>query len=92
MIDGITLADAGEIFAYWSENPPVHLLVQVIARMLGWKPAERAPSSFSEIAAMAPPGLATVANGALGMPAPVLDIDALRTRNRARLANGRDRR
>jgi hypothetical protein len=91
MIDGMTLAEAGEIFAYWVENPPVHLMVQAIARMLGWKPAEKTSPSFPEIAAMAPPGLAIAANGSLGMPVPVLDIEALRARNRARLANSRNR-
>jgi hypothetical protein len=85
--DGMTLAEVGEIFAYWAENPPVYLMVQAIARMLGWKPAEKAPSRFPEIAAMAPPGLAIAANGSLGMPTPVLDIETLRRRNHARLAN-----
>lgn len=83
----MTLAEAGEIFAHWIDNPPVHVMVQVIARMLGWKPVEKTSPSFSDVAAMAPPGLAIVANGSLGMPAPVLDIEALRRRNRARLAN-----
>jgi hypothetical protein len=40
---------------------------------------------------MAPPGLAIAANGSLGMPASVLDIEALRARNLARLANSHDR-
>lgn len=84
----MTLAEAGEIFAYWAENPPTHLVVQTIARMLGWKPAAAAPPSPADMAAMAPPGLAIAANGSLGMPAPVLDIEALRARNRARLASG----
>jgi hypothetical protein len=83
-IDAMTLAEAGEIFDYWAENPPTHLIVQIIARMLGWKPASAAPPPLADIAAMAPPGLAIAANGALGMPAPVLDIETLRARNRAR--------
>lgn len=83
----MTLADAGEVFASWTENPPTHLMVQAIARMLGWKPAAREVPPLADIAAMAPPGLAVAANGSLGMPAPVLDIETLRTRNRARLAN-----
>jgi hypothetical protein len=83
----MTLAEAGQIFAYWEENPPVHLMVQTIARMLGWKPAVEATPRFGEILAMAPPGLSFAAGGSLGMPAPVLDIEALRARNRARLAN-----
>ena len=87
VIDRMTLADAGEIFASWTENPPMHLMVQTIARMLGWKPATPATPPFADIAAMAPPGLTVATNGSLGMPAPVLDIEALRAHNRARLAN-----
>ena len=84
----MTLAEAGEIFAYWAENPPAHLMVQLVARMLGWKPAENPAPPFADIVAMAPPGLALAPGGDIGMPAPVLDIDALRARNRARLATG----
>jgi hypothetical protein len=80
----MTLADAEEIFAYWAENPPAHLMVQIIARMLGWKPARDEALPLADIAAMAPPGLSIATNGALGMPAPVLDIATLRARNRAR--------
>jgi hypothetical protein len=87
----MTLAEAGEIFDYWAENPPVHLMVQTIARMLGWKPARRDTPPLTELAAMAPPGLAVTANVSLGMPAPVLDIETLRARNRARLANAGNR-
>ena len=88
----MTLAEAGEIFTYWAENPPVHLMVQAIARLLGWKPAEKTPLSLSDVAAMPPPGLAVAADGGIGMPIPLLDIEALRTRNRARLANHHNRR
>lgn len=35
---------------------------------------------------MAPPGLAMAEGGDLGMPPPMLDIEALRARNRERLA------
>ena len=87
----MTLAEAGEIFDSWAENPPAHLMVQTIARMLGWKPAEAATPPLADIAAMAPPGLAIAAPRALGMPAPVLDVETLRIRNRARLANGGNR-
>jgi hypothetical protein len=86
VIDAMTLAEADQVFAYWAEHPPAHLMIQTIARMLGWKPSAPTPPSFAEIMAMAPPGLATVPPDALGMPAPVLDIDAMRERNRARLA------
>ncbi|HYM73588.1 MAG TPA: hypothetical protein VET89_11445 [Stellaceae bacterium] len=82
----MTLTEAGQIFDYWRENPPVHAMVQAIARMLGWKPATASAPALAEIAAMAPPGLAVAAAGDLGMPAPVLDIEALRARNRQRLA------
>jgi hypothetical protein len=81
----MTLAEAGEIFAYWAENPPTHLTLQTIARLLGWKPREARPdqSSIAEIVAAAPPGLAITRSGGLGMPA-ALDLDDLRARNRAR--------
>lgn len=82
----MTLAEAGEIFDYWAENPPTHLMTQLIARMLGWKPPAMNTPPLADIAAMEPPGLA-IAVGSLGMPAPVLDIETLRARNRARLAN-----
>ena len=85
----MTLAEASEIFAYWAENPPVHLMVQTIARMIGWKPAATVPPAFSDIAAMPPPGLAIATSGSLGMPLAELDTDALRARNRAILANNR---
>jgi hypothetical protein len=82
----MTLAEAGQIFAYWTGHPPAHLMVQAIARVLGWKPAEPTVPSAAEIIATAPPGLAIATRGDIGMPAPVLDVDALRARNRARLA------
>jgi hypothetical protein len=85
----MTLAEAEQIFDYWAEHPPTYLMVQAIARMLGWKPATPAPPSLDDLMAMAPPGLAVTGGGSLGMPAPVLDIEALRARNRARLAKGR---
>jgi hypothetical protein len=85
VIDGMSLAEAGEIFAYWADSPPAHLMAQAIARMLGWKSPEKTPP-LADLLAMPPPGLAIVSGGALGMPAPVLDIDELRACNRARLA------
>ncbi len=84
----MNLAEAGEIFAYWEQNPPAHLMVQTIARLLGWTRRESSSDAMpiADIVAAAPPGLA-VARGAslnngLGMPAP-LDVDGLRARNRA---------
>jgi hypothetical protein len=85
VIDEITLVEAGEIFAYWEQNPPAHLMLQMIARMLGWMPGP-APGdapSIAEIAATAPRGLAVAQGGDLDMPAP-LDRDVLSARNRAR--------
>ena len=29
VIDAMTLAEAGEIFAYWEHDPPAHLIVQI---------------------------------------------------------------
>jgi hypothetical protein len=84
VIDAMTLAEVEEIFGYWAENPPPHLMVQVIAAMLGWKP--KRTGDLAEIAAAPPPGLAVVRGGGAGMPQPVFDIDTLRAINRARAA------
>ncbi|HEV8679329.1 MAG TPA: hypothetical protein VGQ90_08135 [Stellaceae bacterium] len=80
----MTLDEAGEIFSYWERNPPAHLMLQTIARMLGWTPGPSSAGTprVDEIVAAAPPGLAVARGGGLGMPAP-LDLQALRTRNRA---------
>ncbi len=84
----MTLAEAEEVFTYWADNPPAHLMVQTIAAMLGWKP--RAPaataSAMAAIAAAPPPGLAVVRGGAAMLQAS-FDIDALRAANRARAAD-----
>jgi hypothetical protein len=85
----MTLAEAAWIFGAWETNPPVHVMVQTVARMLGWKPAPDVMPPLADIAAMAPPGLSVAPRGDLGMPAPVLDIEALRRRNREHLANPR---
>jgi hypothetical protein len=84
----MTLADAGEIFAYWERDPPVHLIVQTIARLLGWTSPRQPPrpATIDDIAASAPPGLAVAHGGTIGMPEAVFDLEALRTRNRARAA------
>jgi len=80
----MTLAEAGEIFRYWEDNPPTHLMTQIIARLLGWQPPRPAPAaSLADLAAAPPPGLAIAEGGALGMPPPVLAPDELRARNRA---------
>jgi hypothetical protein len=80
----MNLAEVGEIFGYWEANPPSHLMLQTIARMLGWKPRAASPSaSMIEDIAAAPPGLAVARRVDLGMPAP-LDIDALRAQNQTR--------
>src|SRR5439155_15420597 len=76
VIDRMTLAEAGEIFRYWEDNPPAHLMVQVIARLIGWQPPRPAPaSSLADLAAAPPPGLAIAEGGALGMPEAVLAPD-----------------
>ena len=81
----MTLAEAGEIFFYWEANPPAHLMLQAIARLLGWapRPAPADAPRIADIAAAAPPGLAVARGEDLGMPAP-LDLDALRAHNQAR--------
>ena len=84
MIDEMTLAEAGEIFAYWETSPPPHLMLQAIARLIGWAPpaASAGPPSVRAIAAAAPPGLAVAPGADLGTPPP-LDEAALRAKNRA---------
>ena len=91
MIDAMTLAEAGEIFTYWEHDPPTYLIVQTIARLLGWtsrsaasRPMPSRPPRIEEIAASAPSGLGMAPGRAIGMPAPILDWGALRARNRAR--------
>lgn len=83
----MTLAEADEIFTYWERDPPAHLIMQTIARLLGWTPrAVPSQPRIDEIAASAPPGLAVTAGSAIGMPAPVFDLETLRARNRTRSA------
>jgi hypothetical protein len=77
------LAEAGEIFAYWADHPPPHLLLQAIVGALGWRPP--APADTARLVEAPPPGL-VVAAGIAATPAPVFDLDALRDRNRARAA------
>ena len=91
MIDDMTLAEAGEIFRYWEDNPPPHLLLQAVARLLGWQPvrsaAQAAPAAaLVALAAMPPPGLAVMPAAAIAMPPPTFDLETLRVRNQARAA------
>ena len=81
----MTLAEAGEIFAYWADNPPTHLMLQVIARLLGWAPQQAAPAC----GAGPPPGVPVVAAVDSGFPAPVFDLEALRQRNSIRAARAK---
>ena len=86
MIDALTMAEAQEIVGYWEQNPPPHLILQAIARMLGWTPP-RAPASgnptLTAIAADVPPGLAVTRGADPGLPLP-RDEGALRAENRRR--------
>jgi hypothetical protein len=74
----MTLAEAVEIFRYWQRHPPVHLLV---ASALGLK-AKAAPDAGSGLL----PGFGVAEGTALGMPAPVFDLEELRAKNRAQAA------
>jgi hypothetical protein len=76
VIDQMTLAEAAEIFRYWEAHPPVHLLV---AAVFGVKAKPVAPEGSG-----LPPGFAVSQVAAFGMPAPVFDLNEMRTRNRAR--------
>lgn len=74
-----------EIFASWEERPPTHIIAQTIAMLLGWKPRRRqAHTTTADIQNAPPPGMA-VTRGESGMPAPLLDADALGERNRQRM-------
>lgn len=85
MIDTMTLAEAGEIFHYWEDNPPSHLVLQTIARLLGWQPARPPPpAALPDLAAAPPPGLTVASAADIAMPPPILDPATLRARNRAR--------
>ena len=84
----MTLAEAGEIFRYWEDNPPPHLLLQTIARLLGWQPSRTQSQSsidaLAQLAAMPPPGHAVMRATQIVMPEAVFDLETLRTRNAAR--------
>ena len=87
----MTLAEAGEIFRYWEDNPPSHLLLQAIARLLGWQPHAQpraAADALAALAAMPPPGLAVMPATQIAMPQAVFDLETLRTRNHARARAG----
>jgi hypothetical protein len=95
----MTLAEAGEIFRYWEANPPPYLILQAIARLMGWQPPASSPAQpaaretapeavLSDLAAMRPPGLAVMQAGQIAMPPPVLDPAALRARNTTRIRSG----
>ena len=84
VIDGMTLAEAGEIFGYWQElsaaasdaaDDRAHVRLDA-SPGTGGRAANRGDRRG------AAPGLAVARGGDLGMPAP-LDLDALRARNRA---------
>ena len=83
----MTLAEAGEIFRYWEANPPPHLLLQAIARRLGWQPHAESRAAADALAGLAvapPPGLAVAPAAQIAMPPPTFDLETLRTRNQAR--------
>jgi hypothetical protein len=87
----MTLAEAGEIFRYWEDNPPPYLLLQAIARLFGWQPAhssaQAAPeTALDDLATAPPPGLAVMPATQIAMPPPIFDLETLRTRNHARAA------
>jgi hypothetical protein len=81
----MTLAEAAEIFRYWEQNPPTHLMLQTIGRLLGWAPPARINGTpqIEGLMAAPPPGLVVTRGDELDMPAPLLDSDALRARNLA---------
>lgn len=61
-------------------------MVQTIAQILGWKPTRRPTEpTIGDIAAEAARFGVPLLNGAdLGTPAPIIDLDEMREKNRAR--------
>jgi hypothetical protein len=95
----MTLAEAGEIFRYWEANPPPYLILQAIARLLGWQPPASSPTqsaapdtapdtALADLIAMRPPGLAVMQAAQIAMPPPILDPAGLRARNKPRARPG----
>ena len=54
----MTLPEVNRLLRYWEHTPPMRVLVEIIARQLGWTPSERAdaapglPSANEQIAAL----------------------------------------
>ncbi len=75
----MTLGEAELIFESWREAPPAHHLLQVLARLWGWRPP-RAPGEAQAAdarALLAIPGMMQKPVGE-GLPAVVLDFEALK--------------
>jgi hypothetical protein len=80
------LAEVEEIFEYWMDHPPVHHLVALIARMLGWEPKPReVEGELPDMELELPPEVAEKMGQAVGLPAPIVSLDEMRERNRQRM-------
>jgi len=84
-IDGMTLAEAEEVFGYWERHPPVYQLTSIIAQMLGWKPSRATDDSATGAAdwdSLA--GMPGMGEGKSPLAAAaVLDFDELRRQHAA---------
>lgn len=80
------LEEAHEVFEYWCDYPPTYQLVALIARMLGWEgPEQRSePATVPDFSFDLDPDLAESIGQAAGVPAPVVDLERMRERNRQR--------
>jgi hypothetical protein len=75
----MTLFEAELIFENWREAPPAHHLLQILARLGGWRPP-RAPDEAQAAdarALLAIPGIVQKPVGE-GLPTAVLDFEALK--------------
>ena len=81
------LEEADEVFDYWTLHPPTHQLVALIARMLGWEGPEKPEidgDDLPDLQIELSPEMADAIGKAAGVPPPVIDLEAMRERNRNR--------
>ena len=80
------LSEANEVFDYWVRFPPTYQLVALIARMLGWEPArsDEADAEPPDFDLQISAEMADAIGQAAGVPAPVVDLEQMRERNRQR--------
>jgi hypothetical protein len=76
-------SEAEEIFGHWEQSPPTYQMVGLIARMLGWEGPARALDGPPPMPSISP-DMAEAIGLAAGVPSPVVDLEAMREKNRRR--------